>query len=498
MVDGKIENLWLKDEGTTNRLDNIRMLATLLGYVRNFCTVIEVPHISSIQKCDHPVWLRDFFTIAGFNRCDCLKPEAGSQRYRACVKLGSPGQAAVREPLVFKSTGGHMNGNDCTTVEGKENEEIHSQCAVAGLTVAKISPAKQKPGLQLPKVTEAIMARQRPDVNLPKAAESGSLGNGQVDKGSLKTVDISPAKNFSAHQALAWLSENKEILSPITTLSASSPSQAQATTSFKEAQHIENGVSDKGDVLTGEKRRREVDNAGLKDAKDLERSTKQRRIPKNEDELHIEQDVQDEKLTLKPSTHPKQTSLPAARYSYTMADKSSKSKSLNEGRLASSSMTDALLAQVAKAATTTSPKHIKKEPTASRPLSSPPPEIRHHRSQDMPPKMLTCFYWKHQGGCNKRDEDCLYAHYDTGHDASAPNAWKYSVGKRRYASYTGQYDEAADYYDNPNSINFKGSHDGTNGSTAAPTGPRADAEGLSYNGSRWEPYDSYRPHSHKG
>ncbi|KAH7067776.1 hypothetical protein FB567DRAFT_458065 [Paraphoma chrysanthemicola] len=33
---------------------------------------------------------------------------------------------------------------------------------------------------------------------------------------------------------------------------------------------------------------------------------------------------------------------------------------------------------------------------------------------------LTCFFWHQNGRCNKRDEDCAYAHWNTGHFAGAP------------------------------------------------------------------------------
>ncbi|PSN74666.1 hypothetical protein BS50DRAFT_480612 [Corynespora cassiicola Philippines] len=33
---------------------------------------------------------------------------------------------------------------------------------------------------------------------------------------------------------------------------------------------------------------------------------------------------------------------------------------------------------------------------------------------------LTCFFWYFNGRCNKRDEDCAYAHWNTGHFAGAP------------------------------------------------------------------------------
>lgn len=496
MVDGKIENLWLKDEGTANRLDNVRMLATLLGYVRNFCAGIEVPHISSIQKSDHPAWLRDFFTIAGFNRCECLKPEAGAQRYRACLKLGSPDPAAVQDSVAVELTGEIKDERDSKTINEKEKENgipgmTHSPQTSAGLTVTESSPAKQKPSLNLPKVTEAIIAKQRPSVRLPKALETVSQGNDKFDTGNSKAADPWPTKMCSADRALAWLSQNKEILSPINALPASSPIELQPLSS-KQDQPLQNGLASSDEALAGEKRKREVDAVGFKGAEAVQRSTRQR-CDSVEDkyELHIKQALEDEKS--KPSTDTKQPSLHTARYSYTMADKASKSKALSEGRSGDSSMTDAILAQVHKAAVNKSPKQIKKESTSTRPASSPPPEMRYHRSQDLPAHSLTCFYWKHQGGCNKRDEDCSYAHYDTGHDASAPNSWRYSGSKRKFSSYLGQYDGAVESYSNPNGISIKGSHGGINGSVVAPTGPRADAEGLSYNGSRWEPYDSYRP-----
>jgi hypothetical protein len=35
-------------------------------------------------------------------------------------------------------------------------------------------------------------------------------------------------------------------------------------------------------------------------------------------------------------------------------------------------------------------------------------------------KPLTCFFWHQNGRCNKRDDDCAYAHYNTVHPAGAP------------------------------------------------------------------------------
>lgn len=61
---------------------------------------------------------------------------------------------------------------------------------------------------------------------------------------------------------------------------------------------------------------------------------------------------------------------------------------------------------------------IKPERFTSSPLSSgrntPHPRgrgsVRH----------LTCFWWKEKGHCRLSDEDCLYAHYDTGHYTNPP------------------------------------------------------------------------------
>ncbi|KAF2634800.1 hypothetical protein P280DRAFT_212227 [Massarina eburnea CBS 473.64] len=35
-------------------------------------------------------------------------------------------------------------------------------------------------------------------------------------------------------------------------------------------------------------------------------------------------------------------------------------------------------------------------------------------------KPLTCFFWSNNGRCSKRDQDCAYAHWNTGHLAEPP------------------------------------------------------------------------------
>ncbi|KAF2836842.1 hypothetical protein M501DRAFT_233762 [Patellaria atrata CBS 101060] len=43
------------------------------------------------------------------------------------------------------------------------------------------------------------------------------------------------------------------------------------------------------------------------------------------------------------------------------------------------------------------------------------------------PIPITCFYWMYAGGCIKTDDECYYAHRDTGLHASAP----FSDGQRK-------------------------------------------------------------------
>jgi hypothetical protein len=60
-----------------------------------------------------------------------------------------------------------------------------------------------------------------------------------------------------------------------------------------------------------------------------------------------------------------------------------------------------------------------------------------HRDNKTLPKHfsppLTCFFWSQNGRCNKRDVDCAYAHYLTGHLAAAP----INIPGRTYSSLLG-------------------------------------------------------------
>ena len=64
---------------------------------------------------------------------------------------------------------------------------------------------------------------------------------------------------------------------------------------------------------------------------------------------------------------------------------------------------------------------IKTSPSPRRIRQQKPP-IEPRRSL-APVKHLTCFFWQ-RGGCNKRPEDCSYAHYDTGIVATNPESMR--------------------------------------------------------------------------
>jgi hypothetical protein len=49
---------------------------------------------------------------------------------------------------------------------------------------------------------------------------------------------------------------------------------------------------------------------------------------------------------------------------------------------------------------------------------------------------LTCFFWYANGRCNKRDEDCNYAHWETGFLAMAPVNGSSSVPNGMYTAFS--------------------------------------------------------------
>lgn len=503
ILDGKIENLWLKDEGT--RLDTVRMLSTLLLYVRDFCGGIEVPHISSIQKLDHPAWLREFFAISGFNRCECLKPEAGNQRYRACYQLGGPIQKAVQGNGLTKSTNEVKGKNENRVLEGKieakKNEEVKANGAErsisrkvptpptsTGLTIAALSSPQQQKRSEDPCQVNEIISKQRSGDNLSKAATTAhEVQSPKVTESQDKMVN-----------ADEWLSQNQKILS--------SKGASPATIS---ADHPKKGLVKVAQKPPAGNGKRDADTAGLNGTEASDRNTKQRREHADgEGEPNIRQGPHDDGLPAKPpttfkqgphddglparpTTTSKETSQPTAKYSFTMTAKTQTPSSTREGRSGDRSITDALLEQVDRSTAKPIPEQVMKESKSSRYPSWSPPERRRQRSVDFPSAQLTCYYWKHQGGCSKPDWLCQYAHWDTGHDASAPNSYRYK-SKKQYSSYYGQSDGGEDPYTD---LPYTEESRKTAKDLKAPTGPRADAEGVPQSGMQIKRIDSYRPES---
>ena len=428
IVDGKIENLWLQGEESANRLDNIRLLATLLNYVQKFCAGHEVPHLSSIQKADHPSWLRDFFEIAGFDRCECLKPEAGGQRYRACLKLDSTQESSV----ITRDKGDEApNQNSLHTANGGATKGTRSL------------------------LTNGVNGTQNPSAS-----------------GATTTM--------SEDQALEWLAQNKTILSPgaITKF----PNHADPRTKSDPAKHVTMTSTKEGDLPTktpnqaGEKRKRD-DSVHDGDARAPAQNPRSReKHEEKRDEVRIKQSLTDKSQQSSTISESKSSRAPAAKYSFTLASQGKDAaKSKEAPPAASTNLTDALLAQCDKTVPKTSPKQVKKEtPVASfprPPLSEPSGRLGYN----LPSKSLTCYYWATQGACKHRNEDCIYAHYDTGNVARPPGAYKKSK-----TFHPSMYDDGTAWSD-VNGINIKGLHDNSDGSNGfAPTGPRLG-------------YDSWRP-----
>ena len=420
MVDGKIENLWLQGEESAKRLDNIRLLATLLSYVQKFCAGHEVPHLSSIQKADHPVWLRDFFEIAGFDRCECLKPEAGGQRYRACLKLNSPQESASTKDK---------------DIGVARQESIHTTNG----DVTKDAP-----------LTNGINGKEPPSASEPPTA-------------------------MSENQALEWLAQNKTILSPGAITALPNLAEPKNTSSLATATKV-GDPRPKPQSQAGEKRKRDdpVHDEGKKALKQNSQSCE--KYVEKQDEVRTKQSLTDKPKQSSTISEAKSSKSPAAKYSFTLLPQvkdAVKSKEISS--TASTKLTDALLAQCDKTAPMTSPKQVKQEPSVTRSPRPLQPEPSGRLGYNLPAQSLTCYYWATQGVCKHRDEDCIYAHYDTGNVARPPGTHKKSK-----SFHSSMYDDGGAWSD-VNGFNIKGIHDSSDGSNKfAPIGPRLG-------------YDSWRP-----
>ena len=105
IIDGKIENL-VPEAG--DHLLNIRVLSTLLGYIQGFCVGRDILHLSmNLTFPANLAWIKPFLNLAGFQRCQCLKPELEeeSKGRRVCLKLDKS-RTSASEPIPKATTNG--------------------------------------------------------------------------------------------------------------------------------------------------------------------------------------------------------------------------------------------------------------------------------------------------------------------------------------------------------------------------------------------------------
>ena len=385
IIDAKIETLY-QDSG--DHVLDIRMLATLLGYVQKYCAGRDIKHLSIITMAEHPTWLTNFFILAGFSPCECLKSDDLEKGQRVCLKLNKSirERAKTAEDVLKPSTNGT---NENHTVTPK--------------------PANKRPSLTIKATT--------------------------------------PAKAVDEDEAAKWLSLNQQILSPASALAhpiLPKPDVVQIPTkSIKESPKFSRVA---GEIShTGEKRKRSETSPRDGDAEAAERS-----VPRREDKgarVPTKQEMREEEERLSMSLREQREALQRAtdRASGKMVrgipSASKHNPNIEERPRKTGDMTDALLAQYSKHSPVASSVNIKKELSNQ---ASPPnphltpavrggsPETKVWRSSALPAKSLTCFYWASQGHCLKDEQDCLHAHHHTGEVARAPPSYKYKAPKNGY------------------------------------------------------------------
>ena len=397
IIDAKIETLY-QDSG--DHVLNIRMLATLLGYVRSYCMGRDIKHLSIITMAEHPVWITSFFILAGFIPCTCLKSDDLEKGQRICLKLEK--------------------------------------------SVADQEPAK------------AVETSSKPNINGTK--ETRTAAPKPTNKPpSLTIKDTVPAKGLVEDEAAKWLSQNKQILSPA---SASAhpilpePNAVQTPTkSVKQSPKIGNGETNELSHR-GEKRKRSETFPRDHDAEAADRSVRRREENRAREPTKQEMRKEEERLILNLQKQrealQRATDKASGRMAGSMPPASKSSPQTEERSRKNGDMTDALLAQYSKRSPVTSSVSIKKEPAkqASPPNPNLTPAVRggspdgsFWRSNTLPAKSLTCFYWANQGYCLKDERDCLHAHHDTGEVARPPPRHKYKAHNNGFT------DGADDEYD---------------------------------------------------
>ena len=373
IIDAKIETLY---QDTGDHILDIRMLATLLGYVRKYCMGRDIKHLSIITMAEHPTWLTNFFALAGFTPCQCLKSDDLEKGQRVCLKLVK----SIEEPV--------------KPVEGASKPNING--TKQNHTTAP-KPTSKPPSLTV--------------------------------KGTV------PAKAHDEDEAAKWLSQNQQILSPTSTLAnlvLPKPDVVQTPTKpVKQSPKISSSVTNELSN-TGEKRKRAETFSRDHDTDAADRSV--RRREENGTREPTKQEMREEEERLNLSLQKQREALQRAtdkasgKMAGSMPPASKPNPQIEERSRRTGDLTDALLAQYSQKSPATSSVSIKKE--ASKQASPPNPSF--WRSNTLPAKSLTCFYWATQGYCLKDERDCLHAHHNTGDVARPPPSYKYKAHKNGF------------------------------------------------------------------
>lgn len=433
LIDAKIETL--EDPDSADRLFKIRVLATLLGYIQNYCIEREIKHLSVISAADHPTWLTNFFTLAGFRRCKCLKPDESDQGHRVCLKLENIKQ------------------------EVPKALEVTPKLSINGEKEIKIKEAEQK-----------------------TRASLGTI-----------TTDSVPSKPVNDDQASEWLSQNHQILEPGTTVPTKIPPKPNdiksTVNSTKESSKVEDSVPIKVEVHTGPKRKRSPTTSGDQELESDERTNRRRlghdengrrpQASRLQDQRPLEDHINKDPKTVRHTSPPDIrktvmckfyqrgycTNGSSCKFSHDPSSHDPSYRSYQDDhRGCTARITDV---------------KIKKEPSGRTLFSDVDvanlEAFNPSRPERYPEgKSLECYYWFTQGRCNKSEHECQHAHSFTGIVAPPPPAY---VNKGLAKSGRRAYGSAQDYgYENGMSIKGDG---------ALPAGPKTHLER--------DGYDSYRP-----
>ena len=470
IIDAKIETLY-QDSGDV--VLDIRILATLLGYVQKYCMGRDIKHLSIVTMADHPRRLTNFFALAGFTPCDCLKSDDQEKGQRICLKLGKSVQLSTK------------TAEDAGKPDTNGTKETH--------------PAPSKPSIKPP---------------------------------SLKIKDTAAGKALDEDEAAKWLSQNQQILSPTSALAHAVPLKSDMvqtpTRSTKQSPKISFSMASEL-PHSGEKRKRSDTSFRDHDTDHTDRNVRRREEDGVREPTKQEMREAEERLSL--SLQKQREALQRAtdkasdRVASSIPPTPKPNPQIEERSRKTGDMTDALLAQYSKRSPVKPSVTIKKEPTKQ---ASPPnphltpavrggsPDASFWRSNTLPAKSLTCFYWASQGYCLKDERDCLHAHYHTGEVARPPPSYKYKAYKNGFSGPHMNSDGGEDEYDprHPGQ-GYKGKHGRPSGDMSHGKDQGISIRGLE-NGSKnvkeekgaptqpkvyqdmnirpgENPYDSYRP-----